>query len=288
VRAKVKHNPVGYRTVDKVRGEGPEPLMTTRIVRIVLTLMLALCSCSSQASATPGGVFEDFDGPAGSPPNSAYWSYLTGTGADIGVENYVTAGAFLDGQSHLVIQAVDTGNGYTSGRIETKNKLSFDYGTLTARIKMPSGQGLWPAFWLVGADEDTARWPQCGEIDIIELPSNATTYNTGLHGPISGQPQNTSEGTQQVLFSGPIADLSTAYHDYWVTKMPDSITVGIDTKTLGTFTPQSLQPGAQWVYNRPMYAILDLAVGGSWAGPPDNSTRFPAAMLVDSLRWDPL
>ena len=260
--------------------------MTTRI-RIVLTLMLALCSCSSQASATPGGVFVDFNGPAGSPPNPAYWSYVTGTGEDIGVENYVAAGAFLDGQSHLVIQAVDTGNGYTSGNIETRNKLSLGYGTITARIKMPSGQGLWPAFWLVGADQDTAPWPQCGEIDIIELVSNATTYYTTLHGPISGNP-NTNEGTQQAQFTGPITDLSTAYHNYWVSRIPDSITVGIDTKTLGTFTPQSLPPGGQWVYNRPMYAVLALAVGGRWAGPPDNSTPFPATMLVDWLRWDPV
>lgn len=260
--------------------------MTTRIVRIVLALILGVCSCSSQASATPDGVFEDFNGPAGSPPNPAYWSYVTGTGYDIGVENYVTAGAFLDGQSNLVIQAVDTGNGYTSGYIQTKNKLSLGYGTITARIKMPSGQGLWPAFWLVGADADTTPWPQCGEIDIIELVSNATTYYTTLHGPVSGNP-DTPEGTGQGQFTGPITDLSTDYHDYWVTRIPDSITVGIDDKTLGTFTPQSLAPGAQWVYNRPMYAILDLAVGGSWAGPPDNSTRFPATMLVDWFRWDP-
>jgi beta-glucanase (GH16 family) len=291
VRSEVKRNPVGYRTVDKVCGEGPEPLMTTWIVRIVLTLVLAGFSCSPQARSSPGEVLLDFSGPAGSAPNPAHWSYETGNatavGFDDGVEDYVTAGAFLDGQNHLVIQAVNTGNGYTSGRINTKNKVSLGYGTISARIKMPSGQGLWPAFWLVGADEDTTPWPQCGEIDVVELVSNATTYYSTIHGPITGQ-GNSVEGTQQGQFSGPIADLSTDYHNYWVTRIPDSITVGIDTKTLGTFTPQSLPPGAQWVYNRPMYALLALAVGGSWAGPPDHSTRFPATMLVDWLRWDPM
>jgi beta-glucanase (GH16 family) len=257
--------------------------MMTRIVCIVLTLMLALCSCPGQASATAGPVFDDFGGPAGSAPNPAYWGYVTGTGWDLGLQNYVTAGAFLDGQGHLVIQAVDTGNGYTSGRIQTKNKLSLGYGTITARIKMPSGQGLLPAFWLVGADQDTTPWPQCGEIDIIELVSDATTYYTTLVGPVSGMP----EGSQQARFTGPITDLSTDYHDYWVTRLPDSITVGIDTQTLGTFTPESLAPGAQWVYNRPMYAILNLTVGG-WPGPPDKSTPSPATMLVDWFRFDPL
>jgi beta-glucanase (GH16 family) len=261
--------------------------MMTRIINIVLTVILSLSSCSGQAAGTPGEVFDDFSGPAGSAPDPAHWDYITGTGVDDGVENYVTANAFLDGESHLVIQAVDTGNGYTSGAIRTKNKLSLGYGTITARIKMPSGQGLWPAFWLVGADQDTTPWPGCGEIDIVELVSNATTYYTTLHGPISGNP-GTVDGTIQAQSIGPIADLSTDYHDYWVTRIPDRITIGIDGQTLATFTPQSLPPGGEWVYNRPMYAILNLAVGGNWAGAPDNSTRFPATMLVDSFRWDPV
>jgi len=256
--------------------------MTTRIIYIVLTLVLALCSCSGRTSATPGGVFGDFSGPAGSAPNPAYWSYATGTTHDAGVENYVTSGAFLDGQNHLAIQAVDTGNGYTSGRIQTKNKLNLGYGTITARIKMPSGQGLWPAFWLVGADEDTTPWPQCGEIDIIELVSNATTYYSTIHGPMPN-----SSNYEQAQFTGPIADLSTDYHNYWVTHLENQITVGIDSQTLGTFTPASLPTGAQWVYNQPMYVLLTLAVGGSWAGPPNSSTPFPATMLVDWLQFSP-
>jgi beta-glucanase (GH16 family) len=257
-----------------------------RFLCMSVAILLAAAIAFAIAPAGAATVFDDFNGPSGSAPNASYWSYATGTGWDDGVENYQSANALLDGQGHLVIQANKTRNGYTSGRVQTKNKLSLGYGTVTARIKMPSGQGLWPAFWLVGADEDTTPWPQCGEIDIIELVSNATTYYTTLHGPMSGA-SDTPSGTQQAQFSGPIADLSTDYHNYWVIHLADQITVGIDGQTLGTVTPASLPAGAQWVYNRPMYAILNLAVGGSWAGPPNSSTQFPATMLVDWLQFDP-
>ena len=257
-------------------------------MRILWLTVASLLACVTVLAATSGraeAVDDDFYGPKGSPPNPAGWSHATGTGWDDGVQNYTPDNAFLDGQGRLVIRAVKTGGGYTSGRVQTKNKASFGYGTLSARIKMPSGQGLWPAFWLVGADEDTTPWPQSGEIDVIELVSSPTTYYTTLHGPIADAPDTVS-GTQQAQFSGPIADLSTDYHSYWVRHLVDEITVGIDGKILGTFTPASLPPGAQWVYNRPMYAILSLAIGG-WAGPPDRSTEFPATMLVDSLSFDP-
>jgi beta-glucanase (GH16 family) len=247
-----------------------------------MTAAIALPAASARAAT----MFDDFDGPAGSAPNPAYWDNTTSKQRDDGAENYQSGNTYLDGQSHLVIQALNTGSGYTSGLVQTKNKLVLGYGTITAHIKMPSGQGLWPAFWLVGADEDTTPWPQSGEIDIIELVSTATTYYVTIHGPIAGAPY-TGDGTKQAQFSGAIADLSADYHDYWVRHLPDRITVGIDTNTLGTFTPASLPAGAQWVYNRPMFAILNLAVGGSWTGPPDNSTPFPATMLVDWFRWDP-
>jgi beta-glucanase (GH16 family) len=246
-------------------------------VMVAATIFPTVCASASSA------VFDDFDGPAGSPPNPAWWSYVTGANWDFGIETYQTANAVLDGQGNLAIRAVKAGRGFESGRVQTKNKLTLGYGRISARIKMPSGQGLWPAFWLVGADEDTTPWPECGEIDVMELVSGATTYQTTIHGPNSGGPD-----TYQVDFRGPTPDLSTDFHEYWVDHVPDAITVGIDGTTLGTFRPQSLPPGARWVFNRPTYAILNLAVGGDWAGMPNASTRFPATMLVDWLRWDPL
>ena len=230
------------------------------------------------AASTP--VLDDFNGPSGSAPNPALWGYITGRGWDRGLQTYRSANAVLDGEGNLIIRAVKAGDGYESGRIQTKNKLNLGYGKVTARIKMPSGQGLWPAFWLLGADGDTA--PEIGEIDVIELVSDTTIYTTTIHGP------SNSSKPYQVQIMGPIGDLSTDYHEYWVVHAPDAITVGIDATTLGTFTPQSLPPAARWVFNQPMYAIFDLAVGGDWAGPPDASTRFPASMLVDWFRWEPM
>jgi beta-glucanase (GH16 family) len=232
--------------------------------------------------ATTGAVGDEFLGSAGAAPNNSIWTVKTGTGWDPGVENYATKNATLDGQGHLLIQATKTKNGYSSGWVDTKNKMSMGYGTITARIKVPKGQGLWPAFWLKGADEDTTPWPQSGEIDVLELPSTTTTVYSTLHGPIDG-----STATQQAQITANLPDLSTDYHNYWVRHLVDEITVGVDDQTLGTFTPASLSPGSKWVYNRPMAAIINLAVGGPWAGAPNSTTPFPAAMSIDVLRWDP-
>ena len=229
-----------------------------------------------------GPILDEFLGEAGTAPDGRFWTVRSGTGFDSGEQKYVARKAVLDGRGHLVLKANRTRNGtYKSGWVWTKNHISFGYGTITARIKMPGGQGLWPAFWMMGADSDTVGWPQSGEIDIAELPSTNTTIYSTLHGPIAGD-----NGTQQDQIISNLPDVSTGFHNYWVRHLEDEITFGFDDLTLGTFTPDSLQPGETWVYNRPMYVILNLGVGGPWAGAPDSSTHFPAKMRVDYLRWD--
>ncbi len=232
---------------------------------------------------TTGPIVDEFLGASGSAPASGIWTVRTGNGFDSGIQTYAAGNAVLDGQGHLVIRATtsETG-GYTSGWVWSKNNASFGYGTISARIKMPEGQGLWPAFWLMGADSDTVAWPESGEIDVVELPSTTTTVYSTLHGPIAG-----STDTQQAQLMADLPDLSTDFHDYWVSHLENEITFGVDNQTLGTLTPASLGPGETWVYNRPMYAILNLGIGGPWAGAPDDSTQFPATMIVDSVRWDP-
>jgi beta-glucanase (GH16 family) len=235
-------------------------------------------------------VFDDFNGPAGSPPDGALWDYDVGPHQDAGLQTYTHSpeNVRLDGQGHLVIQALRTPSGYTSARPVTRRKLTMLYGTMTARIKFPSGQGIWPAFWMLGSNYDKVGWPACGEIDLMEIVDTGTTYHVTLHGPQGDSDYfgGVEKSTQVVGTSGPIADLTNDFHNYWVNWQPNIITIGVDETALGGFTPSSLPPGAQWVFNRPMYALLDIAVGG-WAGLPDASTPFPAIMLVDWFRYTP-
>lgn len=233
-------------------------------------------------TSSSGPIVDEFLGNSGSAP-SRLWTLRSGTGFDAGKQTYSSSNVFLDGQGHLVIQATrGKKNSYTSGWAWTKNNLTLGYGTVTARVKVPKGQGLWPAVWMMGADSDTVGWPASGEIDIAELPSTTTTVYSTLHGPIAG-----STNTQQAQIISALPDLSTDYHNYWVRRLPDQITFGVDNLTLGTLTPADLGPGETWVYNRPMYMILNLAVGGSWAGAPDSTTPSTAKMLVESVTFVP-
>jgi beta-glucanase (GH16 family) len=262
--------------------------MTTRTIHFILALMLALGSCSGQAVATPSAVFDDFVGPAGSPPNPDLWGYDVGSGWGNGkeLETYTnsTNNVYLDGQGHLVIAALKSDDNYTSGRLVTRGKLAMTYGTMSASIKLPAGQGIWPAFWMLGTNVFTVGWPQSGEIDAIEIYSIPTQYAITVHGPSTQAPAL----GYQIQFNGGIADLSQGFHTYWVTREQGRITAGIDSATLATFTPASMPPGGQWVFdNQPMYGLLNIAVGGDLVGPPDASTPFPAAMFVDWFRYTP-
>jgi beta-glucanase (GH16 family) len=269
------------------------------LLSVVVSVSLVACSSFSVAAPesappppppSPGLVFDDFNGPAETLPNPALWTYDIGpakdisSGGDLETDTNSTNNIRLDGQGHLIIQALKTSTGYTSARLVTRGKVNMLYGTITARIKFPSGQGIWPAFWTLGSNMDTIGWPQCGEIDIMELVNTGSTYWVSLHGPQGKSDYLDGNG---LVTSGPIADLTKDFHDYWVNWHPNSITIGVDASTLAAFTPSSLPPGAQWASNHPMYALLDVAVGGNWPGPPDESTPFPATMIVDWFKYTP-
>lgn len=242
----------------------------------------------------PGIVVDNFDGPAGSPPDPALWDLDTGPWRDEGLQTYTDSpdNVRLDGEGHLVIQARPSANGYTSARVVGRGKLAMQYGRVSARIKFPSGQGIWPAFWTLGTDyhpDNPSAWPACGEIDIMELINNGRTFHSTLHGP-QGTTDYFGGGAASgkvVGTRGPIEDLTLDFHDYWLNWQPNSIVIGVDGQTLAAFTPESLPPGGEWVFNRPMYALFNVAVGGPWPGPPDASTPWPATMLVDQFTYTP-
>lgn len=245
---------------------------------------------AANPSSLTSAVTDNFTGPAGTAPNPDLWSnFLSAGGTDGQLEAYTnsTRNAALDGNGNLVITAIQEpvtvpGYGtfpYSSAFLTTQGKLDFTYGTVAARIQFPSGQGLWPAFWMLGSDIQTVGWPQGGEIDIMELAGSGTSAYAGstLHGPGG--------------YSLPVAVPSkqtAGFHTYWMRWAPNSITTGIDNTTIATYTPDSLPPGVPWTFNdRSMYIILNMAVGGP-AGPPSSSTQFPAQMVVDSVSYTPL
>lgn len=243
------------------------------------------------SSATPAAVFDDFDGPAGSPPNPGLWDAGVGPQRDAGLQTYTASprNVRLDGSGHLVIDALSTPRGFTSARLTTLGKRTMQYGRVAASVKFPAGQGIWPAFWLLGADYNQVGWPRSGEIDIIELVNTGAKYHITLHGPQGNTDYfGGAEATGQVVgVEGPITDLSRDFHEYWLDWRPNKLVIGIDDAALSTFTPQSLPPGAEWAFNKPMAVVLNVAVGGSWPGPPDASTQFPASMMVDWFRYSP-
>lgn len=249
---------------------------------LVISSVILLCVVGN-ATADTAVIFDKFNGPKGAPPNSDIWVYDPGGPADHQLQTYTesTDNIRLDGKGHMVIQAQKAGDQYTSGRLVTRANVL--YGTISARIKMPSGQGIWPAFWLLGSDYPAVGWPQCGEIDIMELVNVGTAYYVTLHGP-QGDSDYQPAGVGN---SGSMGDLSADFHEYWLKWRPESITIGVDGTTLGSFTPASLPAGAQWVFDHPMYVVLNVAVGGDWPGPPNDSTPFPAIMLVDWFRYTP-
>jgi beta-glucanase (GH16 family) len=263
----------------------------TRSGCLILITALAVSACTMQATSAGADssgarqLFADeFDGPAGAAPSS-HWRIDTGGGGwgndELQVYTDRPENVRLDGDGHLAIAARgDLAGGITSARITTKGTMDFTTGRAEARIALPAGVGLHPAFWLLGSDVDRVGWPAAGEIDVIETLNLATEYHTGVHAPRAG-----TERGQQVSAAGPAGvPLAGEFHTYWVERAPGRIATGIDDRTLLIVVPSDLEPDATWVFDGPFFLLLNLAVGGNWPGPPDASTPNPSTMLVDWVR----
>ena len=186
-----------------------------------------------------------------------------------------------DGNGNLVITAREEsfqGQPYTSARIKTQDRFEQRYGRFEARIKLPVGRGIWPAFWMLGADLPDVGWPQTGEIDIMEYRGQNPTPLLGtVHGP--GYSGGSAVGT---TFQLPEGRLDTDFRLYAVEWEENRITWFLDDQVYFQVTPDNV-PG-EWVFDDPFFMILNVAVGGTFVGSPDESTRFPQAMLVDYVR----
>lgn len=229
---------------------------------------------------------EDFNGPAGSAPNSEMWTVQVGGGGwgNNELQDYTRDSVVLDGEGSLAITAVipEDGSAPTSGRLTTQGKWSFTYGTLSARIKLPEGPGLLPAFWLLGDSIITEGWPSSGEIDIVETPFATTSASQHVHGPVTST-EKWSLGTA-VDFSVP---LSEDFHVFTIERSPGRIVLSIDDQVTFDVSEEDMPENGEWVFDSRFHALFSLAVGGNWPGPPDETTAEVSTMLIDWIAFVP-
>ncbi len=249
---------------------------------------------SPAAGTVKAATFTDnFDGPAGSAVDGSKWQIETGDNVNNHERQYYTAGndnAALDGQGNLVITARKENPGnyqcwygtceYTSARLNTAGKFTQTYGHVEARMKVPRGQGMWPAFWMLGADIGDVGWPNSGEIDVMEnVGFEPGTVHGTLHGP--GYSGSGGIGAGYTLPGGEA--FADKFHTFAVDWSPNKVTWSVDGNVYQTRTPADLN-GNRWVFDKPFFLILNLAVGGYWPGDPDGSTQFPQQLVVDYVR----
>jgi len=238
---------------------------------------------------------DEFDGPSGALVDPTKWVTETG-GAGWGNQErqyYTTSAsnASLDGSGRLVITArAEPANSqlacwygvckYTSARLKTQGRFEQAMGKFEARIRVPRGQGLWPAFWMLGNDIDRVGWPKSGEIDIMEnIGKEPNMVHGTLHGP--GYSGGSAVGGAYTLAGAAFAD---DYHLFTVEWSPGEIRWLVDDKEYRRTATSNLPSGGTWVFDHAFFMLLNVAVGGGWPGDPDATTTFPQQMLVDYVR----
>jgi beta-glucanase (GH16 family) len=274
------------------------PSHRTKLLALVAILILSgLGPAQNQAATAQGKKWtmvwsDEFNGPNGSAVDPTKWVVETG-GDGWGnneLEYYTgrTENARLE-NGNLVIEARaerykgtdGVSKDYTSARIKTLGKFARTYGRFESRLKMPAGQGMWPAFWMMGDDIDRVGWPACGEIDIMENIGKEPSVNHGsIHGP--GFTGDVGIEAHYTLPGG--KKFSDDFHTYAMEWEPDAIRFYVDDVLYATETKASLRAGQRWAFDHPSFLLLNVAVGGDWPGSPDASTKFPQTMLVDYVR----
>jgi beta-glucanase (GH16 family) len=275
--------------------------VTACALALVLTPSAAVAAASGSADAprygtapvrtqslvTPSYTFADeFTGAAGTQPAGQWTAQTGGDGwGNSEVQQYTdrAVNAQLDGVGHLAITArheTYTGpdgitRNYTSARLHSKNAVTFGY--VEARIKLPQGQGLWPAFWMLGSDIWNVGWPKCGELDVVEGINGMPTAFGTAHGPDYAKSAAYKYGGS----TSPSGGLANSWHTFGLSRTSTSITWYLDGVAYRTLNSSSLTTGQSWVFGNSQYLLLDIAVGGIWPGAPDATTPSTATMYVD-------
>jgi beta-glucanase (GH16 family) len=291
-------------TFEKI-GTGPKRRSFYLSARVsAFAILISHLFTASPAWAMPPAGYnlvwsDEFSGPVGSAPNPANWTYDTGDGGwgNNELENYTTstnnsrivADPNATDGSALALIAIDTQPGstnygevgrYTSARLLSSGLQSFQYGYMEARIQMPYGDGIWPAYWMLGNNIGSVGWPACGEMDIMENIGNAADQllNHGsLHAP-NWNPTGTYSLPGGALYHN-------AYHTFGLLWQQDQVQFYVDGVLFETQTAAACSSaGGTYEFNSPFFFLLNMAVGGSWPGSPDASTSFPQTMLVDYVR----
>lgn len=258
-----------------------------KIVSASILLLVASCSNNEKQTVITYDklVIEDnFD--ATGTINTSLWGYDIGNGnngwGNNELQYYTDKSQNIKVEDGLLkITAVKEsfmGSGYTSARILTKGKFEQKYGRMEARIKVPYGKGLWPAFWMLGANSETVAWPQCGEIDIMEyLGSKPTSIFGTVHGP--GYSGGEAISKNYVLTNN---RFDNDFHIFGIEWGENYVNYYVDGDLYNQITPKDVK--GEWVFNQPFYIILNMAVGGNFPGSPNAETTFPQTMLVDYVR----
>jgi beta-glucanase (GH16 family) len=236
---------------------------------------------------------DEFSEPDGSPPDPKEWTYSTGGGGwgNHELESYTNRlkNARIENGSLVITARQEDYTGadgitraYTSARLKTQDLFSQTYGRFEARIKIPEGQGIWPAFWMLGTDLPKVGWPQCGEIDVMEnIGKEPGVVHGSLHAPgANGKPSELTSAFK--LRTG--RNFADDFHIYAVEWEPEVIRFYVDSNQYATFTSSDWAAGGAWKFDHPFFRLLNVAVGGDWPGNPDANTKFPQNMLVDYVR----
>jgi beta-glucanase (GH16 family) len=247
-------------------------------------------ACSSETSAValadPAWQLvwsDEFTAPDGSPVDPGKWARdIGGWGWGNNEWQYYTdrvENARIEKEMLAIVarEEVFQNRNYTSARLKTLGTFARAYGKFEARIKLPHGQGIWPAFWMLGENFPTVGWPSSGEIDIME---NVSYQPSTVHGTIHGP--GYSVGASFSLPAG--QRFADDFHVFGLEWEPDEIRWYVDGALYQTRTPADLPPGTAWVFDRPFFLLLNVAVGSKWPGYPDATTAFPQTMLVDYVR----